>query len=313
VSAATLRGTRVLITGGSSGIGLATATLLAREGARIAIVARGEPGLAAALARTRREGAEAITLSADVADREAIEAAVDAATERLGGLDLVVASAATLAYGRFRTLAPDDFERVLDVTFLGAVHTLRAALPALEASSGSAVVVGSIAGRVPTPMQAPYTAAKHALRGFVGALRIELRADRSPVRVSLVAPAPIDTPLWDVTATTTGERPRPLRPAYRPEAVAETIVACARRPRAEVTVGGSAVALGLLHAVARPLADVALVTYGIRGQAGGRLPSPPTGLREPTGAGRVRAGHGGRGSLATALRLRSLRPLRPRS
>jgi NAD(P)-dependent dehydrogenase (short-subunit alcohol dehydrogenase family) len=305
-------GRRVLVTGGSSGIGLATAVLLAREGARVALIARGEDGLALARERLRDEGAEALTFSADVADREALEAAVRDATRALGGLDLLVTSAATLSFGRFVTLPPADVERVLAVTFLGAVNAIRAALPALERCGGAIVVVGSIAGRVPTPMQSPYSAAKHALRGFVGSLRIELRDAGSPVRISLVDPAPIDTPLWDVTATTTGERPRPLRPAYLAETVAETIVACARRPRAEVTVGGSAVALGALHALARPLAELVLATYGIRGQRGGRPAGGPDALREPSGAGRVDGGHRGRGSLFTALRLLDPRPLLPR-
>jgi NAD(P)-dependent dehydrogenase (short-subunit alcohol dehydrogenase family) len=312
VTGSPLAGRRVLVTGGSSGIGLATAVLLARDGARVALLARGEHGLALARERLRGEGAEAVTVSADVADREALEAAVRDASLSLGGLDLLVTAAATLSFGRFATLPPEDVERVVAVTFLGTVNTIRAALPALERSAGAIIAVGSIAGRVPTPMQSPYSAAKHALRGFVGSLRIELREAGSPVRISLVEPAPVDTPLWNVTATTTGERPRPLRPAYLPETVAETIVACARRPRAEVTVGGSAAALGALHALARPLAELVLATYGLRGQQGGRAAEGPDALREPSGAGRVHGGHRGRGSFFTALRLLDPRPLLPR-
>jgi NAD(P)-dependent dehydrogenase (short-subunit alcohol dehydrogenase family) len=312
VSAPHAAGRRVLVTGGSSGIGLATAVLLARDGARVALIARGEDGLARARERLRAEGAEALTFPADVADREALEAAVRDATRSLGGLDVLVTAAATLSFGRFVTLPPADVERVVAVTFLGTVNVIRAALPALERSAGAIIAVGSIAGRVPTPMQSPYSAAKHALRGFVGSLRIELREAGSPVRISLVEPAPVDTPLWDVTATRTGERPRPLRPTYLPETVAETILACARRPHTEVTVGGSAVALGALHALARPLAELVLATYGIGGQLGGRPSDGRDALREPSGAGRVHGGHRGRGSLFTALRLLDPRPLLPR-
>jgi NAD(P)-dependent dehydrogenase (short-subunit alcohol dehydrogenase family) len=309
---ASLSGRRVLVTGGSSGIGLATGVLLAREGARVALVARGEHGLAVARERLRAEGADARTFSADVADRAALEAAVHEASRSLGGLDLLVTAAAALSFGRFATLPAEDVERVVAVTFLGTVNAIRAALPALERSGGSIVVVGSIAGRVPTPLQSPYSAAKHALRGFAGSLRLELREAGSPVRISLVEPAPVDTPLLDVTATTTGRRPRPLRPAYLPETVAETIVACARRPHAEVTVGGGAAALGALHALARPLAELLLASYGVRGQLEGRAAEGPGALREPSGAGQVHGGHGGRGSLYTALRLLDPRPLLPR-
>lgn len=312
MSAMSLAGRRVLITGGSSGIGLATAVLLVREGARVAILARGEEGLAAARERLRAEGGEVATFAADVADRPALEAAVRDATTALGGLDLVVTAAATLSFGPFVALPADDVERVLAVTFLGAVNTIRAALPALERSAGAVIAVGSIAGRVPTPLQSPYSAAKHALRGFVGALRIELRDAGSPVRISLVDPAPVDTPLWHASATSTGRRPRPLRPAYLPETVAETIVACARRPRSEVTVGGSAAALGALYVLARPLAELILGTYGIRWQEGGPPAGGPGALREPSGAGRVHGGHRGRPSLYTALRLLDPRALLPR-
>lgn len=309
---ASLAGRRVLVTGGSSGIGLATAVLLVREGARVAILARGEEGLAAARERLRAEGGEAPAFAADVADRPALEAAVRDATTALGGLDLVVTAAATLSFGPFVTLPADDVERVLAVTFLGAVNTIRAALPALERSGGAVIAVGSIAGRVPTPLQSPYSAAKHALRGFVGCLRIELRDAGSQVRISLVDPAPIDTPLWDTTATTTGRRPRPLRPTYLPETVAETIVACARRPHSEVTVGGAAAALGALYVLARPVAERILGAYAITWQEGGPPAGGPGALREPSGTGRVRGGHRGRGSLYTALRLLDPRPLLPR-
>jgi NAD(P)-dependent dehydrogenase (short-subunit alcohol dehydrogenase family) len=312
MSSTSLAGRRVLVTGGSSGIGLATAVLVVREGARVAIIARGEHGLSAARERLRAEGGEAATFAADVADRPALEAAVRDATTSLGGLDVLVTAAATLSFGPFATLPAEDVERVLAVTFVGALNTIRAALPALERSAGAIIAVGSIAGRVPTPMQSPYSAAKHALRGFVGSLRIELRDAGSQVRISLVDPAPIDTPLWLATATSTGRRPRPLRPTYLPETVAETIVACARRPRSEVTVGGSAAALGALHVLARPLAERILATYGISGQEGGPLAGDPGALRAPSGAGRVRGGHRGRGSLYTALRLLDPRPLLPR-
>jgi NAD(P)-dependent dehydrogenase (short-subunit alcohol dehydrogenase family) len=312
MSEPSLRGRRVLITGGSSGIGLATAALFAREGASLALIARGRDGLDAAADRLRDHGATVATFAADVADRAALEDAVNAAVATLGGLDVAVTGAAALSYGPFTDLPPGDVDRVLAVTFGGTVNTIRAAMPALERSGGTIVAIGSIAGRVPTPMQAPYTAAKHAVRGFAGALRAELRHAGSPVTISLVAPAPIDTPLWNATASVTGTRPRPLRPTYSPESVADTIVACARRPRAEVTVGGSSVLLGALFAAARPAVDRILATYGIAGQQGGPPVDGPGALREPSGAGRVRDGHRGRGSLFTALRTRRLRPSLPR-
>jgi len=132
----TARAERVLITGASSGIGLATAIAYGRRGARVALLARGEDGLESAAAQAGQAGAETFVLPADVADRQALGAAVDAAVEALGGLDVAVASAVAAAYGRFTDTDAEDFDRTVATTLTGTVNTTRAVLPALECSGG---------------------------------------------------------------------------------------------------------------------------------------------------------------------------------
>ncbi len=233
---ASLADRRILITGGSSGIGLTVAEQLCRAGARVVLVARGEEGLAAA---AQHLGGRVDTFAADVRDAQAIADAIAQAAERLGGLDAVVANAGAGTYGPFSDLSAADAEATVATTLLGMLHTAHAALPELERTGGTLVVVGSVAGRLPTPWLAAYTAAKHGVRGFVRSLRCELTARRSAVRVALIAPGPVDTPFWQRARTPDRRLPPELRGAYRPEAVAAEVLRALRTPgRTERTVGG---------------------------------------------------------------------------
>ena len=302
----------MIITGASGGIGLEAAERFAAEGADLALIARSRPGLEEAARKVERRGRRARPYVADVADRPALEEAIAEAAEWLGGIDILVANAGMAGYGPFAEMTPEDFDRTVAVTFTGAVDAVRAALPHLERSGGTVVATVSVAGRVPVPMLSPYVAAKHALRGCLGSLRIELRQRRSPVSVCMVHPGPIDTPYYPHATTATATRPKPLRSTYNAGSVAQALVECAVRPRAEVTVGSGAAALAALTAVARPLADLVLSTYGVRGMRT-RLAAPrPGGLWQASGRGRVQGGHGSRPSLWTALRLRTTRGLRTR-
>jgi NAD(P)-dependent dehydrogenase (short-subunit alcohol dehydrogenase family) len=302
---------RVVITGASSGIGLATAERFAREGARLALIARSADGLAVAARLAREQGAGvAEELVADVADRSAIESAVADAAERLGGIDIFVPAAAGLAYGAFEEMPPEVFNRSFEVTFVGTMNSVRAALPHLERTQGILIAVVSMASRVPVPLHSPYVAAKHALRGCLATLRVELRSRGSGVRVCMIHPAFINTPFFENSTSVPGTVPRPLRPVYRPEVVAEAVLECARRPRPEVAVGGSAAVFTALGTVARPVLDLILSTYGVRWQKTDLPASEPGMLWAPSGRGRRHGRWRGRRSLWTALRLRNARILR---
>jgi short-subunit dehydrogenase len=297
---------RVVITGASSGIGVLAAREFAREGADVALLARSEAGLNKAAAAARAEGATAHVIPVDLTDREAAERAIAEASEKLDGIDVLVSNAAASAYGRFRDLTAEDFDRSVMATFNSAVYAIRAALPELEENSGVIVANVSTASRTGIPDQSPYSAAKHALRGFLSALRVELRSDGSPVRVAMVHPSPIDTPFWRHATSAAGVQPKPLRSTYAPDVVAAALVEAAAHPRAEVTVGASGLAMNVLTAVARPLSDLALATYGIAGQRSDEPADQPGSVYAPSGTGDATGGYNGRGSFMTALRL--LRP-----
>lgn len=294
-------GRRVLITGGSSGIGLTCARRLLARGARVTLVARGED----ALAHARVElGGAPLTLAADVGDPAAMRRALSDAAARLGGIDAVVANAGAAVYGPFAAADPADLERTVRTTLLGVLNTAHAALPYLEREGGTLVVVGSIAGRVPTPWLAAYAAAKHGVRGCVRALHAELRAQGSPVRVALVAPGPVNTPFWQRARTTDRRRPPRLAGAYRAEDVAREVERALEHPRSERVVGGLMAAWAFADAIAP---RVSLAVTGRVARLGWRRRdrrpvSRDDGLQRPAGPSRTEGGLPSRPSLLVAAR-----------
>jgi 2-keto-3-deoxy-L-fuconate dehydrogenase len=172
------------VTGGGSGIGLATARLLAARGARVAVLDL-DPAAA--------DGEALLPLVADVTDEGSVTAAVTAAVDRLGGLDVLVNNAGIGAVGTVEDNPYEEWRRVLDTNLLGAVRTTRAALPHLRRSNSAAIVnTCSIAATAGLPNRALYSATKGALLS----LTLAMAADhvREGIRVNCVAPGTVDTP-----------------------------------------------------------------------------------------------------------------------
>jgi NAD(P)-dependent dehydrogenase (short-subunit alcohol dehydrogenase family)/uncharacterized protein YndB with AHSA1/START domain len=294
-----LAGQRILVTGASSGIGLASAGLLADAGARFALLARNETGLQEAERMLAARGAEVHTFSADVADRVGLEAAVGQAVGELGGIDVVLTAAAGAAFGPFVETDPEDFDATVATVLGGTANTIRATLPHLEASKGALVCIGSTAAHMPLPGLSSYTAAKHGLAGLLDTLRIELADAGSPVSVSLVNPGAVDTPFWENLESHTGLLPPVPPDAYSAETIAEAVVAVVRRPREETTVGGFAEIQVALFEHLRGPTNLGLILLSRLGQAGdARIAKAQGGLRAGLGDGKTEGGGGGRASLA---------------
>jgi NAD(P)-dependent dehydrogenase (short-subunit alcohol dehydrogenase family) len=306
-----LHGRRVLITGASSGVGVAAARSFARAGADVALLARSEQGLARAQELARGHGARTLVLPADLADAAAVQAAVDRVVAEWGGVDVVVSNAAAMVYGPFTEVAPRDFERTLEVTFLGAVNLIRAALPHLERTSGVVVVVSSINGKAPLPAFSSYSAAKHALRDFVRPLRMELKAQGSRVTLALVNPGAIDTPIWRNITTATGRVPRVPPEGYRASVVADALVATARNPVPEATIGAEAKLFEVVWTRLGPLSDLVLWLVFRYYETGRKAPHlADDALWHPAGDGSEGGPMLGRPSLTTPLRFRLRRLVR---
>jgi NAD(P)-dependent dehydrogenase (short-subunit alcohol dehydrogenase family) len=228
----------MVIVGASSGIGLCTARRAARAGARVVLAARNERDLAAAVAEIHREGGRAAYVVADVADAADVDRIAETAISRFGGFDTWVNNAATSIYGRLDEIEMADKRRLFDVDFWGVVHGCRSALPHLRRHGGALVNTGSVTSDCPLPLLGIYSAAKHAVKAYTDALRMELEEEGAPVSVSLIKPGSIDTPFFEHAKSYLGVEPLPVPPVYAPEIVADAILACAVRPIRDVVVGG---------------------------------------------------------------------------
>ena len=288
------------MTGASSGVGLETTRLLAAEGARLAILARGGEALRTVAAE---HAPGAVVLAVDITDRAAVEDAVATAAAELGGLDVVVSNAASTVFGHVLEVHPDDFDRTVAVTFGGAVNVIRAALPHLRASRGAVVATGSLMARVPLPTWSSYCAAKHALRGFLNSLAIEEREQRTGVRVAMVHPGPIDTPLFAQASSATGRKPRVAPDAYGADVVARALVEVVVRPRPEVVLGGETRLLDLAFAAVRPAAETVLLGIDRWYRSGTEDAPLPGSLWEAPVLGQASGGIPARDSLLAPLQL----------
>ncbi|MFJ4161081.1 SDR family NAD(P)-dependent oxidoreductase [Microbacterium testaceum] len=229
----------VVITGGSRGIGRATALRFARAGARLVLVARDEEALASAAAECRDRGAEVQTAAVDLTLADGPRRAVDLALMRFGRIDVWVASASVFSYGSVEDTPDAVRDRVMETNLTGHMRAARAVLPHfLARGTGTIVFVGSLYSQVAGPYVSSYVAAKHGLLGFTRSLRQEMLAHRG-IRVKIVLPASIDTPIYQRAANSTGRTPFPLPPVVSADRVARAIVRVTRGPRHEVGVGAA--------------------------------------------------------------------------
>ena len=231
---ASFRGKNALVTGASSGIGRLLAQRLAREGARVALVARRQAELREVAKAIQEGGGHALVLPCDVAERAEVFACAEQAVRAFGGIDILVNNA---GYGHHRSFLDwdlDDMERMLRFNFLGALYWTKALLPQMAARrTGWLVFVASVAGKLGVPEESAYAASKFAMVGLAEALSIEL--EDLGVHVLTVCPGTIDTPFFDAEAL---ERMPPVsrRMMIQPGRVVDAVIAALARGKHEITV-----------------------------------------------------------------------------
>jgi NAD(P)-dependent dehydrogenase (short-subunit alcohol dehydrogenase family) len=250
----------VVITGASSGVGRATAMAFARAGCRgVALIARGREDLDDTRRAIEATGARALVLPADVADAQAVFDAADQVVAEFGRLDVWINNAMVTIFSPVHRIAPEEFRRVTEVTYLGQVHGTLAALRHMRPRNhGTIVQVGSALSYRAIPLQAAYCAAKFAVRGFTDSLRCELIHEGSRIRLTMVQLPAVNTPQFDWARNRLPRRLQPVPPIYQPETVAAKILRAARDAPREMWVGlptvraivGTMVAPGLLDRLA---------------------------------------------------------------
>ncbi len=235
----------IVITGGSSGIGRATAGEAARQGARVAIVARGQEALAATENEIRSAGGDILAFPCDVSDATQVDEVADRVVAAWGGIDTWVNAAAVSVYGEFMEIPEAEFRRVIEIDVLGVANGMRAAIGRMRsaAAAGTIVNVSSGLGDRAVPLQSAYCAAKHAVNGLSEAVRTELEHDGLPIRVSVIKPASIDTPFFHHAKSRMDAAPKPMPPVYDPSLVAAAILYAAIHPVRELPVGGASAGL----------------------------------------------------------------------
>jgi short-subunit dehydrogenase len=185
----------IVLTGASSGIGLATARLAAERGAKLVLVSRSANTLDHLRDEIVSAGGEAISIAADVADRAKMLLVAEEAVRHYGRVDTWINNAGVSIYGRLDQVTEDDSRRLFDTNFWGIVNGSLAALPYLKANGGALINIGSEVSEAIVPLQGMYSASKHAVKGFTDALRVEVEElDRAPVTITLIQPTAVDTP-----------------------------------------------------------------------------------------------------------------------
>ena len=228
----------IVITGASSGIGLVTAKAAAKRGAKVVLVARNGAALAEAVREIETAGGEADYAVADVGIAAEVVAAAAKAVARFGLIDTWVNDAGVTIYAKLLDTPLDEHEQLFRTNYFGVVNGVNAAMPHLREHGGALITVASIAADIPNPIMGAYSASKHAVKGYIESLRIELNADQVPVSLTLIKPSGTDTPVGQHAANH-GPGEAMIPPVvYDPELVSDAILDAAVHRRRDITVGG---------------------------------------------------------------------------
>ncbi|HVG32834.1 MAG TPA: SDR family oxidoreductase [Pyrinomonadaceae bacterium] len=282
----------IVITGASSGIGLVTARMAARRGARLVLAARSEEALKQLTDEIKAAGGEAISVVADVGREEDVQRIADAALHRFGGFDTWVNNAGVSIYGKLLEIETADLRRLFETNFWGVVYGSLAAARHLRGRGGAIINIGSTLSDRAIPIQGMYSASKHAVKGFTDALRMELEADGAPVSVTLIKPGAIDTPYPHHAKNYMETEPTVPPPVYAPEVVAEAILHCAEHPERDVFAGGGGKAISMTEKYAPRLTDKVMEWTMTDMQKSNEPPRPrgDNGLDHPSGELEERGG-----------------------
>jgi short-subunit dehydrogenase len=269
----------VVITGASAGVGRATTHYFAQQGAQLGLIARDRGALEQTKQEAQRMGAAAVAVvPADVADAAKILEAAAEIERQLGSIDVWINNAMVTVFGPLWSLTAEEYRRVTEVTYLGAVHGTMAALQSMRRRNrGHIIQVGSALAYRGIPLQAAYCGAKHAIRGMTDSLRSELLHAGSDVRITVMELPAVNTPQFDWARTHMPRQPRPVAPIMQPEVVAKAIGRAVRKPAREYWIGWSTAKVVLGNMLLPSFLDRFLARHGITAQ---EAPNPAASDRQ---------------------------------
>lgn len=300
----------IVITGPTSGIGLVTARMAAKRGARMVLAARTAGALRELTEEIRGQGGQAEYAVADVSDPQQVQDIANIAIEKFGGFDTWVNNAAVSIYGKFEDVSLEDQRTLFETNYWGVVHGSLVAAEHLKKRGGALINVGSALSDRAMPIQGSYCASKHAVKGFTDAFRMELEHDHAPISVTLIKPSSIDTPYRQHAKNYLHNEPKNPWPVYAPETVAEAILHAAANPIRDIYVGGAGRALSVASFLSPRMTDKAMESAMFSGQQEDHPSSSPhAGLDQPSGSLLERGGYSGHVSESSLYTKGSLHPL----
>jgi short-subunit dehydrogenase len=262
----------IVITGASSGIGLTTARLAARRGATLALAARNQNTLDRLCAEIRAAGGKARGFATDVSRLSDVQALADNTLQEFGTFDTWINNAGGSVYGQILDTPIEDERKLFEINYWGIVYGSRIAATYLRTHGGAIINLGSVVSDRAVPLQAAYSASKHAIKAYTDVLRAELEKENAPISVTLIKPAAIDTPFFRHAKTYMNAQPIEPSPLYAPEVVADAILFAAINPIRDILAGGTAPLPAVIDRLSTRLGDRLVNEIMFVGQRSSRPP-----------------------------------------